>query len=158
VDERGRDIAAGERGRVVVTGLYNYAMPFIRYELGDVAVAGSGPCRCGRSLPVITRIDGRTRNAFMFRDGTRMWPRTSMIRAIHPYVPFRRFQMVQVDFEKIEFRYIADGSGRAPDVAALNDYARRIIHPSVEVSAVEIDTLTPGPSGKFEEFISHVAH
>ena len=158
VDDRGRDVAPGERGRVVVTGLYNYAMPFIRYELGDIAVAGTGPCRCGRTLPVITRIDGRTRNAFLFRDGTRMWPRTSMIRAMQPYVPFRRFQMVQLDFEKIELRYVADGSGRRPDVRALNDHARRVIHPSVEVNAVEIDALTPGPSGKFEEFISHVAH
>jgi phenylacetate-CoA ligase len=156
VDDRGRDVAPGERGRVVVTGLYNYAMPFIRYAMGDVAVAGTGACPCGRTLPVIARVDGRTRNAFLFRDGTRIWPRTSMVRAMQAYVPFRRFQMVQLNFEKIEFRYIADGSGRRPDVAALNDHARRVIHASVEVSAVEIDALTPGPSGKFEEFISHV--
>jgi phenylacetate-CoA ligase len=131
VDDRGRDVRAGERGRVIVTGLYNYVMPFIRYELGDIAVAGAGNCPCGRTLPVIARVEGRSRNAFVFRDGSRMWPRTSMVRAMAPFVPFTRFQMVQLDFERIEFRYLPDGSGRAPDVAALNAHARAVFHPSV---------------------------
>jgi phenylacetate-CoA ligase len=156
VDERGRDVRVGERGRVIVTGLYNYVMPFIRYELGDIAVAGAG-CSCGRTLPVITRVEGRSRNAFVFRDGSRMWPRTSMVRGMAPFVPFTRFQMVQLDFERIEFRYLPDGSGRAPDVAGLNAHARTVFHPSVELSPIEVDALPPGPSGKFEEFVSRVA-
>jgi phenylacetate-CoA ligase len=155
VDDRGRDVRPGERGRVIVTGLYNYVMPFIRYELGDIAVAGAG-CACGRTLPVIARIEGRSRNAFVFRDGTRVWPRTSMVRAMAPFVPFARFQLVQRDFERIEFRYLPDGSGRAPDVAGLNAHARAVLHPSVELCPVEVDALPPGPSGKFEEFISDV--
>ena len=89
VDEQGRDVAPGGRGRVVVTGLYNYAMPFIRYEVGDIAVAGTGPCACGRTLPIIRRIEGRTRNVFVFRDGTRFWPRNSTVRPMHAFVPFR---------------------------------------------------------------------
>jgi phenylacetate-CoA ligase len=154
VDDYGRDVAPGERGRVVVTGLYNYAMPFIRYQLGDVAVAGTGPCKCGRTLPVISRVEGRTRNAFVFRDGTRMWPRAAMIRPMQVFVPFRRYQLVQRDYEKIEFRYVADGSGRSPDLAGLNACARSVLHPTVEVSLVEMEALSAGPSGKFEEFIS----
>jgi len=157
VDDRGRDVRPGERGRVIVTGLYNYVMPFIRYELGDIAVAGQGRCPCGRTLPVIARVEGRSRNAFVFRDGSRMWPRTSMVRAMQPFVPFTRFQMVQLDFERIEFRYLPDGSGRAPDVVGLNEHARTVFHPSVELAPVEVDALIPGPSGKFEEFISRVS-
>lgn len=71
----GSAAAPGETGQVVVTGLYNYAMPFIRYAIGDVATAASGHCPCGRSLPMIAQIDGRTRHAFLFEDGTRVWPR-----------------------------------------------------------------------------------
>ena len=80
-----------QHGRVIVTRLYNYAMPFIRYELGDFAVAGTGPCACGRTLPVIARIKGRARNAFVFRDGSRMWPRSLMIQSMHAFVAFSRF-------------------------------------------------------------------
>jgi phenylacetate-CoA ligase len=156
VDEHGRDVRPGEHGRIIVTGLYNYAMPFIRYELGDFAVAGTGPCACGRTLPVIARIDGRARNAFVFRDGSRMWPRTLTIQGMHRFVPFTRFQLIQHDFEAIELRYLPDGSERRPDIAGLNAYARKVIHPSVALNAVAVEALTPGPGGKFEEFVSHV--
>jgi phenylacetate-CoA ligase len=157
VDDHGRDVAPGERGRVVVTGLYNYVMPFIRYQLGDIAVAGAAPCPCGRTLPIIARIDGRTRSAFVFRDGSRMWPRAAMINPMQAFVPFQRFQLIQLDHERIEFQYISDGSNRQPDLAGLNAYARQIFHPSVEFSAVEVSSFAPAPSGKFEQFISHVA-
>jgi phenylacetate-CoA ligase len=156
VDDRGRDVRPGERGRVIVTGLYNYVMPFIRYELGDIAVAGMEGCPCGRTLPVIAQVEGRSRNAFVFRDGSRMWPRPSMVRAMAPFVPFSRFQLVQRDFEKIEFRYVPDGSGRAPDVVGLNLHARAAFHPSVEFEPVAVAALRPGESGKFEEFICEV--
>lgn len=156
VDEQGRDVAPGSRGRVIVTGLYNYAMPFIRYEIGDIAVAGTGPCACGRTLPTIKRVEGRTRNMFVFRDGTRFWPRNSTVRPMYAFVPFRRYQLVQLDQENIEFRYTPDGSGRLPDVAALNAYARQSIHPSLNFTVKEVERLQSGPSGKYEEFISNV--
>ena len=157
VDENGRDVAPGERGRVVITGLYNYAMPYIRYAIGDVAVAGTGPCGCGRSLPVIERVEGRIRNAFIFRDGTRVWPRGWLAREMRAFVPFQQYQMVQLDHERIEFRYIPDGSGREPDLAGLSAYARKMMHPSVEMTVVAMDALPRGPSGKFEDFMSLVS-
>lgn len=157
VDEHDHDVAPGGRGRVLVTGLYNYAMPFIRYDLGDIVEAGGWPCPCGRAAPVLARIDGRTRNAFIFRDGTKLYPRSAMVRPMHEFVPLRRYQIIQRDHENIEFRYIPDGSGRAPDPAALRACARRILHPSVTMRLVAVDALEVGPGGKVEEFISHVA-
>jgi phenylacetate-CoA ligase len=55
LDKDGRPCGLGETGRVVLTDLHNYAMPFIRYEIGDFAEVG-GDCICGRSLPVLTRV------------------------------------------------------------------------------------------------------
>ena len=54
----GHTCLPGEVGRVVVTALHNFAMPLVRYELGDYAEVGA-PCPCGRGLPVIKRIVGR---------------------------------------------------------------------------------------------------
>jgi phenylacetate-CoA ligase len=156
VDEQGRDVSLGAHGRVIVTGLYNYVMPFIRYELGDIAIAGTGPCPCGRTLPVIERIEGRTRNTFVFRDGTRVWPRPSMIRPMQAFVPFCRYQLVQLDHENIEFRYVPDGSDRKPDLPALNAYAREAIHPSVNLRVIEVEGLPISASGKIEQFISNL--
>jgi phenylacetate-CoA ligase len=54
----GTDAPAGESGRVVVTDLANFVMPFINYSAGDRAIAGV-PCACGRGLPTLARLEGR---------------------------------------------------------------------------------------------------
>jgi phenylacetate-CoA ligase len=157
LDDAGRDVRLGERGNVVLTGLYNYAMPFIRYAIGDVAVAGTGPCPCGRSLPVIAQVEGRTRNAFLFRDGTRAWPRGQLVRQMKAFVPFAQYQLVQLDYERIELRYVPDGSARVADVDGLIAFARKTLHPSLTMSITPMDVLPRGPGGKFEDIISLVS-
>jgi phenylacetate-CoA ligase len=59
VKEDGRPAPLGERGRVVITDLHNYVMPFIRYDIGDTAIAGE-PCPCGRGLPTLQGLEGRS--------------------------------------------------------------------------------------------------
>ncbi len=56
----GSPSAPGETGRVVLTDLWNYARPFIRYETGDLAVASAGACSCGRGFPMLGQIEGRS--------------------------------------------------------------------------------------------------
>jgi phenylacetate-CoA ligase len=58
VGDDGRLAAPGTRGRIVVTALENYVMPFINYDIGDAGVAGP-PCPCGRGLPTLLRVEGR---------------------------------------------------------------------------------------------------
>jgi phenylacetate-CoA ligase len=66
VDAHGFD--CGE-GRVVITDLHNYGMPFIRYVNGDVASRMPGTCRCGRQLPRLRSVDGRSCDALSSPDG-----------------------------------------------------------------------------------------
>jgi phenylacetate-CoA ligase len=61
LDGWNRACAPGTVGRVVVTTLQNFAMPLVRYDIGDLAEVGA-PCPCGRGLPVLTRIAGRVRD------------------------------------------------------------------------------------------------
>lgn len=64
-----RPCAAGETGRVVLTPLHNFVMPLFRYEIGDLATVGEGPCSCGRKLPVLAAIPGRARDLLMLPSG-----------------------------------------------------------------------------------------
>src|SRR5258705_6692822 len=73
LDGNGQPTEAGGTGRVVVTPLFNYAMPLLRYELGDFAQV-SAPCACGRALPALARIMGRRRNMLTLADGRTFWP------------------------------------------------------------------------------------
>ena len=65
-----RPAAPGELGEVVVTDLHNLAMPFIRYATGDLATAADdSPCGCGRGLPRIASVEGRTSDVLEDGDG-----------------------------------------------------------------------------------------
>ncbi|MHA2052066.1 MAG: phenylacetate--CoA ligase family protein [Candidatus Hodarchaeales archaeon] len=59
VDKDGQPVAEGERGKVLVTDLTNFVMPFIRYDIGDTAIRGPDNCACGLTLPMITGLVGR---------------------------------------------------------------------------------------------------
>ena len=59
LDEDGENVSAGERGKVVVTNLHSFAMPIIRYEIGDIVVPTTEECSCGRSGYLLKSIEGR---------------------------------------------------------------------------------------------------
>jgi phenylacetate-CoA ligase len=74
LDEQGRPVAPGQEGEIVVTGLINRAMPFIRYRTSDIAVPSAERCPCGRGLPVIERINGRRDDLLHTPSGRRVNP------------------------------------------------------------------------------------
>ncbi len=104
LDASGAPCAPGAVGRVVVTDLHNFAMPLIRYEIGDYAEAG-GPCPCGRGLPVINRIMGRVRNMLLRPSGERFWPVFSGALG-RAGLPIRQAQVIQERVEELEVRLV----------------------------------------------------
>lgn len=64
IDKNGIPVAAGEQGLVTYTSLFNYAMPFIRYSIGDICVPSSDTCSCGNNLPLMKVVEGR-KDAFL---------------------------------------------------------------------------------------------
>jgi phenylacetate-CoA ligase len=72
----GRPAAPGEVGALVVTDVWGRARPLLRYDTGDLAVAGDGNCPCGRSLPAIASIEGRTSESALLADGRVVTTRT----------------------------------------------------------------------------------
>ena len=59
----------GEIGKMVITDLGNYAMPFIRYEIGDLGKLSDEKCPCGRNLPLLKEISGRIRDIIVTKGG-----------------------------------------------------------------------------------------
>jgi phenylacetate-CoA ligase len=69
-----RAAAEGEEGEVAITPLHSWAMPFLRFRLGDLAVRGPTPCRCGAPVATLERVTGRTIGLFVMPDGRRLHP------------------------------------------------------------------------------------
>ena len=155
LDDEGGPCAPGDVGRVVVTGLRNFAMPLVRYDIGDYAEVGEA-CPCGRGLPVLRRILGRVRNTLVTADGQRFWP-TFGKRALAAVAPIRQYQFVQRSFELVEARLVA----ATPLTTEQEDHVRRSIQSQmpdgVHLAITYRDRLERGAGGKFEDFVSEVA-
>ena len=72
VDDNDCPLPAGKEGRVVATNLHNYVMPFIRYDMGDMGALADKICPCGRGLPLLERLSGRTTDFIITRNGNKV--------------------------------------------------------------------------------------
>lgn len=67
--ENDENVSPGERGEIAYTGLYNYAMPLLRYKIEDVGIPSDDYCSCGRGLPLMKLIEGRSDSFMQVPDG-----------------------------------------------------------------------------------------
>ncbi len=69
VDKKGQVVPDGAIGEIVCTGFTNYAMPLIRYKIGDLGALSSKKCECGLHFPVLEKIVGRVDDVLITPDG-----------------------------------------------------------------------------------------
>lgn len=141
---------------LIITPFYNYAMPLIRYQNGDLIELSDEPCPCGRSLPRIERILGRERNMFTFTDGSRIRPDMTR-KEYEPFLPAKQFQVIQHTHTEIEVRYVADGSRQAADLSGLTKLMQGLLHQEISVKLTQVDEIARASSGKFETWKSEVS-
>src|SRR3989454_9029926 len=100
----GRVTAPGEFGEFICTGLLNADFPLIRCRLGDAGrLAPSGTlCACGRTLPALAAVDGRTNDLLLTRDGRRV----AWFNPVWYGLPVRQGQIVQEALDRIRVRYV----------------------------------------------------
>jgi phenylacetate-CoA ligase len=72
VDANSENISSGEEGEIIITGLWNYLMPLIRYRIGDLGMPTDEKCLCGRSWPLIRSIQGRTNDYLVLPSGQKI--------------------------------------------------------------------------------------
>ena len=155
LDESGEPCAPGQVGEVVVTSLHNFAMPMLRYAVGDLAEPGD-PCPCGRGLAVLKRIHGRVRNVLTYPDGRKAWALIGDM--FYTEIPeIRQFQIVQKTVEAVEIRLVVT----RPLTTAEEEKVRGWFHQRsgypFAVAITYHDEISRAPSGKFEDFRSEVA-
>lgn len=149
VDDAGRPVEPGETGHVVVTPFASTAMPLIRYDQGDVATAG-GTCPCGRHLPLISRLEGRTSAVFLHPDGRRS--REMMPIEARQLLGAGRWQVRQVGPIEFEVDYVRHDWGTAPDLDAFRAMFRTVFFDDAVVSVQAVDDLTLNANGKYREY------
>ena len=151
----GRPCAVGESGRVVVTSLHNFAMPLLRYDLGDVATVG-GPCSCGRTLPTLEAILGRTRNMMRLPGGRTAWPGFPL-NALVELGAIRELKMIQHSLEDIEVQMLLRRALTAGEETTLADAVRKRLRHPFRVRLTAVAQFERGAGQKWEDFECRVA-
>ncbi len=146
----------GERGRVVVTDLWNTVMPFVRYDTGDIGALRLENCPCGRGLPLMESPDGRVADMITLPNGTIIHGEY-FTHLFYGISGIRQFQLVQTEKNKLVFSVVKDVnvSEHALDqvMAKLKDF---IHDPNVQIEVAYVDTIPLPQSGKHRFTISKV--
>lgn len=146
----GHDAGPGEPGRVVVTDLANWVMPFVNYAVGDSAVRGE-PCPCGRGLPTLTRVEGRDTEVIQTGAGRQisgvvLGHFLAFVAGVIPYV--LEYQAQQTGPDAVVLRVVPTTRFTTEFGAALQRRLSAFLGPDVSVAIEVVDAIPIEPSGK----------
>lgn len=156
VDADGRVLPPGQAGEIVVTHLATKDYPFIRYRTGDVAVIGDSPCACGRGLPTLREIQGRTTDFVVASDGTVLHG-LALIYILRDLPGIRAFKIVQETRQCTRILLVPDERFDPNCIPAIVAQVRGRLGAEVEVRVERVSAIEAERSGKFRYVVSHVA-
>lgn len=149
-----RLVPPGTPGEIVVTHLATRDFPFIRYRTGDVGVLDSARCACGRSLPLLREIQGRTTDFVVAEDGTVLHG-LALIYVIRDLPGVRAFKVIQHSRKNTEVLLAVDDGFDTASAGEIVRAYRRRLGASVDVDVSYVDEIAPEKSGKFRYVVSH---
>ncbi|MDX9834214.1 MAG: hypothetical protein RBT36_03265 [Desulfobulbus sp.] len=156
LDEQGEPCPPGKPGRVVVTDLHNRAMPMIRYEVGDMAVWADKPCSCGRTLPLLARVEGRVADYVLTRAGDYI-SGISLTENFAVKIPgVAQMQIVQEEIGRFTFNIVKGRDFSNQSLAVLAEQVDRHFGTGTRYTIAYLDTIPQEPSGKYRFCISKV--
>ena len=151
----GSPAAQGESGEIVVTHMATGDFPFVRYGTGDMGVLGDQSCACGRGLPVLKEVQGRTTDFVVARDGTVMHG-LALIYAVRDLPGVERFKIEQVSIDLTIVKLVV---GTAFDARSeeriVGDFQARLGE-SVEIKIEKVRDIPAEASGKYRYVSSRV--
>jgi phenylacetate-CoA ligase len=153
----GKNANAGEQGQLVGTALHSFAMPFIRYELGDMVTQGDDTCACGAPFSTLHDIRGRVVDYFKMPDGRMLHPYL-IADALKPHALrwVGRYQLVQESVNQIVLTAVPQAQPMAEELDAAREAVQRVTGDAVSFSIDLVSHIDPGPTGKHRIYRSKV--
>lgn len=155
---RNGDLVNGnERGEITCTSLVNYAMPLIRYRQGDIGVPLKEPCPCGKTLPTMKVIEGRTGDFLTALDGRIISPTVFFPYPFKDFAKIRQFRVIQEKRDELKIQLVVEGNSLAEEVLhEAEKEIRRVFGQDMQVEFEFLDELKRDPSGKIKKIESRV--
>jgi len=154
VDSDGNVLPKGKSGELVITHLATADYPFIRYRTGDVGILSDSPCPCGRGLPLLKEIQGRTTDFIVAQDGTVMHG-LALIYVIRDLPGIRAFKVIQESLDLVRVLLVRDDSYDLAAEKIIRNGFRYRLGRSVDVRVEYLESIPNEASGKFRYIVSH---
>jgi len=152
LDDKDQPVKTGIPGRIVATGLLNYAQPLIRYDTGDIGILSGESCPCGRQMPVIEELVGRLEDTVIGKDGRETVRFHGIFTGL---VNVREGQVIQEDYDQFRVRLVVGPSFNDQDKNAIYDrFFQRLGRINLDFDIV--DQIERTERGKFKAVISKV--
>jgi phenylacetate-CoA ligase len=156
LDENDKPVNPGEVGRVVVTSLFNQAMPFIRYDLGDKVKLGTNITSTHRAIDY---VEGRVNDNIVLPSG-KISPGLTfyyIVKVLFEGRPnIKEFVIHQTKINTFEFQYVAEDEVSDLDKSKINTEIERYLEPGLKVQFIKKEILERHASGKLKTFVSHL--
>jgi len=149
-----RPMSDGPFGEIVVTHLDAYGMPMIRYRTGDRGRLLAGRCCCGRGLPLMDVVEGRTTDFLCLPDGN-IRHALSIIYPLREMSGMSRFRVVQNDDYAVVIEVVCDEQVARITAQSVSQRVRPVIGEQVPLEVRFVERIDPAASGKHRYVISH---
>lgn len=153
--ENGEHVSSGERGGIVYTGLCNYAMPLIRYEIEDIGIPSDESCSCGRGLPLMKLIEGRSDSFMQVPDG-RIFPPIIWTLIIRKISGVGQLKAIQEKKDMIRILLVKSPEFSQKTIAQVEHDVKEVMGQEINVKVEIIDEIPKDKSGKIRAAVSNV--
>jgi phenylacetate-CoA ligase len=147
--------APGEAGEIVVTHLATAEFPFVRYRTGDIGVLDDRSCPCGRGLPMLRSLEGRTTDFVVAADGTVMHG-LALIYILRDLPGIDGFKVTQETRSLTRVEIVPDTRfDAATALPAIVAGFQKRLGGQVQVKVEVVAEIVPERSGKYRYIVSH---
>lgn len=150
LDKSNQPVSPGETGRIIVTSLFNKAMPFIRYELGDLGSPGEQPF-------ILSQLQGRLNDVVHLPSG-KLVPGFTLYyvtKAIMNDIKgFREYNIKQTRLDTIEIDIVADKALSTIQIEKIKSHTEKYLEPNLFIKVNQVDKIEKGVNGKMKHFQS----
>jgi phenylacetate-CoA ligase len=155
VDQQGTPLPYGEAGEIIVTHLATGDFPFIRYRTGDIGVLDSKPCICGRGLPLLKEIQGRSTDFLVAQNGTVIHG-LALIYILRDLPQIRNFKIIQENLNLTRVWVVSDERLEVGLTSKIKEGFKARLGQEVDIVVEEMNEIPLEKSGKFRYVVSKV--
>jgi phenylacetate-CoA ligase len=148
----GKPCLPGEPGMVVITNLHSYAMPIIRYEIGDIGIPSADLCSCGRALPLMEILEGRIDDMVYTPSGKVISP-NSITNALEAAKGIAQFRVIQKTREQLKVLFVPDASGLENVSIIVQRLLEELVGPDMRIDIQSVESLPREYTGKIRAVI-----